>query len=163
MLICLSSCQNANESFNTDLQEQVSDSLEKLATDFLESWEPPFYPDKALNLFTQSNDFYLVIDGIKLETFKEWKDGVPNFMADDDYFFKSYKHEIQDIRTVVLSSESGVVTITYIWDNISRKDNIHKRIDGAATLICRLEEAGWKIVHYHGSHGEEEIIESSTK
>lgn len=159
ILMCSASCQYTNKDLNDDQQDQVSDSLEKLATDFLKSWEPPFKPDKALSLFTQTDDFYLVIDGFKTETFKEWKEGVPNYMADDDYYFKSYKHEIHDIRTVVLSPESGVVTITYVWDNISRKDDMHKRIDGAITLSCRLEESGWKIVHYHGSHGDEEIID----
>jgi hypothetical protein len=159
ILICLSSCQSTDESLSIEKQEHISNTLKTLAIDFLSSWEPPFNPDKALMLFTQSEDFHLVIDGLITTTFKEWKDGVPNYMADDDYFFKSYKHEIKDIRTVVLSPNSGVVTIIYIWDSISRKDGIHKRVDGAFTLACRKEKVGWKIVHYHGSHGDERIVE----
>ncbi|MCF8364502.1 MAG: nuclear transport factor 2 family protein [Bacteroidales bacterium] len=159
ILVCLSSCQTTDKNFDNDAQEQISDSLKTVAIHFLRSWEPPFNPDKAINLFTQSKDFHLVIDGFTTKTFEEWKDGVPNYMADDDSFFKSYKHEIKDIRTVVLSPESGVVTITYIWDNISSKDDTHKRVDGAITLTCRQEKDGWKIVHYHGSHGDERIVE----
>ena len=163
MIIAISiyscNCQTTDDSFNKDVQEQVSDSLETIAIDFLRSWEPPFNADKALNLFTQSNDFHLVIDGFITNTFEEWKNGVPNYMSDDDYFFKSYKHEIKDIRTVVLSPKSGVVTITYVWESISRQDDIHKRVDGAITLTCREEKAGWKIVHYHGSHGEDRIVD----
>jgi hypothetical protein len=157
--ISLCSCQTADKSMSSEVQAQVSDTLKTIAVDFLRSWEPPFHPDKALSLFTQSKDFHLVIDGFPTNTFKEWKEGVPNYMADDNYFFKSYKHEIKDIRTVVLSPKSGVVTIIYIWDNISKKDDTHNRVDGAITLTCRQEADGWKIVHYHGSHGEERIVE----
>ncbi len=151
------SCQNRNQDTILSNETQISDSLRSVAISFLKSWEPPFNSERALSLFTQTDDFYLVIDGLEIDSYNEWADGVPNFMSDDDYFFKSYKHEIKDIETVALSPYSGVVTITYIWDNIS-KDNVHRRTDGAATLTCRFEDKKWKIVHYHGSHGEEQII-----
>ena len=156
-LILFSSCQTVNQEQEASIEGQISDSLRNIAISFIQSWEPPFNPEKAVSLFTQSDDFYLVIDGYETSSFKEWEDGVPNYMADDNFFFKSYKHEIKNMKTVTLSPESGVITITYIWDNIS-KDDIHKRIDGAITLTCRLEDEKWKIVHYHGSHGEEQII-----
>jgi len=66
------SCQTPDENFNIDAQEQISDSLKTLAIDFLRSWEPPFNPDKALRLFTKSEDFHLVIDGFPIKTFKEF-------------------------------------------------------------------------------------------
>jgi hypothetical protein len=138
-------------------EQQISDTLKKIAIDFLRSWEPPFNANQALKLFTQSDDFHLVIDGINIDTYSKWAKGVPNFMADDNTFFKSYKHEIKELKTTALSPESGVVTITYIWDNISI-DDIHKRTDGSATFACRQEMSGWKIVQYHGSHGNEVIV-----
>lgn len=156
--IFLSGCQSNNPEFNEITEKQMSESIEQVAIDFLHSWEPPFDAKKALSLFTKTKDFYLVIDGFVTGTYSEWADGVPNYMADDNYFFKSYKHEIGDIKTVLLSPTSGVVTITYVWDNISKED-LHKRVDGAITLVCRKEGNKWKIVHYHGSHGEEKIIE----
>jgi hypothetical protein len=122
------------------------------------SWEPPFYPDSALALFTQTEDFSLVIDGYYIGSYREWAEGVPNFMSDDDYFFTSYKHEVQEIRSVPLSPESGVVTIVYVWDHVDR-DGIHGRTDGRATMACRKEADGWKIVHYHGSHHEMPEVE----
>ena len=151
------SCQSRNQDSIESNETQISDSLRSVAIRFLKSWEPPFNPERALSLFTQTDDFYLVIDGIEIDSYNKWAEGVPDFMADDDYFFKSYTHEIKDMETVRLSPCSGVVTITYIWDNIS-KDDIHRRTDGAATLTCRFEDNTWKIVHYHGSHGEEQII-----
>ena len=154
----LSSCQKKTDQLSSVQEQQISDTLKKIAIDFLRSWEPPFNSDQALNLFTQSEDFHLVIDGINIDTYSKWANGVPNFMADDYTFFKSYKHEIKEIKTTVLSPESGVVTITYIWDNIS-KDDIHKRTDGSITFTCRQEKIGWKIVQYHGSHGNEVIVD----
>lgn len=137
--IFLSGCSTNNPGLPENVEKQVSDSLKNVAIDFLRSWEPPFNLEKALSLFTQSDDFYLVIDGFETGSYSEWAEGVPNYMADDNYFFKSYKHEIKDIRTVMLSPNSGVVTITYVWDNLS-KDDIHKKVDGAITLACRIED-----------------------
>lgn len=71
--------------------------------------------------------------------------------------YHSYRHEVQYIKTVVLSPHSGVVTIVYIWDSIS-KDGVRERTPGAITLTCRKENEAWKIVHYHGSHAESEVI-----
>ena len=58
---------------------------------------------------------------------------------DDNYFFESDKHEIKNIETVVQSRKSGVVTIVYIWDSVS-KQGIHERTPGVITLTCREEE-----------------------
>jgi hypothetical protein len=131
--------------------------LETIAKDFLKSWEPPFNPEGAVALFTQSDDFHLIIDGYEISDYESWARNVPNFMADDNYFFKSYTHEIKYIQTVVFSAKSGVVTIVYIWDSIS-KEGVHERTPGAITLACREEENDWKIVHYHGSHDDPQII-----
>ena len=155
--ICFSCCQTKEPNSVKNIEKQISESLKNVAIEFLRSWEPPFHSEKALSLFTQSDDFYLVIDGFETSSYSEWAEGVPDYMADDNYFFKSYKHEIKDIKTVMLSHNSGVVTVTYVWDNIS-KDNNHKKVDGAITLACRKEDNKWKIVHYHGSHGKESII-----
>jgi len=64
---------------------------------------------------------------------------------------------INNLRTVVLSPESGVVTVVYIWDSVSR-EAVHERTPGALTIACRKEKDGWKIVHYHGSHDDPEVI-----
>ena len=45
------------------LQESIKSKLEGIALDFLKSWEPPYDPDAALALFTQREDFHLVIGG----------------------------------------------------------------------------------------------------
>ena len=139
------------------IQESITIKLTDIALEFLKSWEPPFDPDAAIALFTQGEDFHLVIDGYVIDNYQDWAKNVPNFMSDDDYFFASYKHEVKNIETVVLSPQSGAVTVVYIWDSIS-KEGIHERTPGAATLTCRKENEAWKIVHYHGSHDEPKII-----
>ena len=78
-------------------------------------------------------------------------------MAHEEEFYSSYTHEVEYIESVVLSPQSGVVTIVYIWDSIS-KEGVHERTPGAYTLTCREEADSWKIVHYHGSHGEPDVI-----
>lgn len=151
-------CRQPSSKLTPGGKQEISDTLGNMAVSFLRSWEPPFHPEQALKLFTRTTDFNLVIDGLPIDNYQEWETGVPNFMSDDNYFFKSYRHEIDTIRTVVLSPESGVVTIIYTWDNVTR-EGVHNRVPGAITLTCRKEPAGWKIVHYHGSHGDEEVVE----
>ncbi len=158
VVLLFTACQKSATVLSEELKTEVSDTLEAIAVEFLRSWEPPFHPDKALELFTQSEDFCLIIDGLPIKEYTEWAKGVPNFMSDDDYFFKSYTHDIKDVRTVVLSPDAGVVTIIYVWDSISN-DEVHANTDGAITLTCRRENEGWKIVHYHGSHDTEKVIE----
>jgi hypothetical protein len=140
------------------LQESIKSKLESIALTFLRSWEPPYDPDAALALFTQREDFHLVISGdYTADNYLEWTEAVPRSMAHEVEFYNSYKHEVKYIETVVLSPQSGVVTIIYIWDSIS-KEGVHERTPGAITLTCRKENEAWKIVHYHGSHGEPEVI-----
>lgn len=152
------SCQQRETVLSEELKTEITGTLKAIAVEFLRSWEPPFYPEKALKLFTQSDDFCLIIDGLPIKEYAEWAKGVPNFMSDDDYFFKSYKHDIKDIRTVVLSPDVGVVTIIYVWDSVTTED-VQTNTDGAITLTCRKEDEGWKIVHYHGSHNTGKVIE----
>ena len=140
------------------LQESITIKLESIALEFLKSWEPPYNPDAALALFTQQEDFHLVISGgYKCDNYMEWIDAVHSSMHHEKEFYDSYKHEVKYIETVVLSPQSGVVTIVYIWDSIS-KEGVHERTPGAITLTCRKENEAWKIVHYHGSHAESEVI-----
>jgi len=141
-----------------ELQESITSKLESIALGFLKSWEPPYDPDAALALFTEKEDFHLVIDGgYTCDNYMEWTEAVPNSMSHEEEFYDSYKHEVKYIETVVLSPQSGVVTIVYIWDSIS-KEGVHELTPGAATLTCRKEKDDWKIVHYHGSHDEPEVI-----
>ena len=140
------------------LQDSITIKLESIALNFLKSWEPPYDPDAALALFTQKEDFHLVIGGgYTCDNYMEWTEAVPNSMAHEEEFYDSYKHEVKYIETVVLSPQSGVVTIVYIWDSIS-KEGVHERTPGAFTLACRKEKNDWKIVHYHGSHDDSEVV-----
>ena len=142
-----------------ELQESIKSKLEGIALDFLKSWEPPYDPDAALALFTQREDFHLVIGGgYTCDNYLEWTEAVPRSMSHEEEFYESYKHEVKYIETVVLSPQSGVVTIVYIWDSIS-KEGVHERTPGAITMSCRKENEAWKIVHYHGSHDEPEVID----
>ena len=160
--IVLSGCdthmnQEAAE-VSVELQESITSKLERLALDFLRSWEPPYDPDAALALFTQKEDFHVVIGGgYTCDNYLEWTEAVPSSMAHEVEFYDSYKHEVKYIETVVLSPQSGVLTIVYIWDSIS-KEGVHERTPGAFTITCRKENEAWKIVHYHGSHDEPEVI-----
>ena len=157
-LLLLSNCQSRKDMLTKDQEQEITDTLKSIATGFLSSWEPPFYPERALKLFTQTEDFCLIIDGFLIDNYSKWAEGVPNFMADDVNNFNSYKHEIKEIKTVVLNKNAGVVTIIYIWDSIT-KEGIRRKTDGAFSLTCRCEENGWRIIHYHGSHGDDQIVE----
>lgn len=157
-LLLFSNCQSRKDILTKGQEQEITDTLKAIATGFLKSWEPPFYPERALQLFTQTEDFCLIIDGLLIENYSEWAEGVPNYMADDNYFFSSYKHEIKEIRTVVLSRDAGVVTIIYVWDSVT-KEGVHRKTNGAITLTCRREDHGWRIIHYHGSHDEDRIVE----
>jgi len=126
LFILLSGCKQPGSVDQTEVsievKEAITKKLEGIAMEFLKSWEPPFDPDGALALFTQGADFHLIIDGYVISNYEDWARNVPNFMSDDNYFFESYKHDIKNIETVVLSPKSGVVTIVYTWDTHPRSN-----------------------------------------
>ncbi|MCF8369611.1 MAG: nuclear transport factor 2 family protein [Bacteroidales bacterium] len=159
-LILLCSCNHLIPKDSPEVLEHdaIKKNLETIATEFLRSWEPPFNPEKALSLFTETEDFHLISDGHETSDYVDWAHLVPKWMAYDEHAYSSYIHEIKNIETVVLSPKSGVVTIVYMWDSIT-KEGVHARIAGAITLTCRDEDGVWKIVHYHGSHYEPEPVE----
>lgn len=158
LLGCNSQSDQNNSEISVSLQDSISSKLEGIALDFLKSWEPPYDPDAALALFTQKEDFHVVIGGsYTCDSYAEWTEAVPRSMYHEQEFYSSYSHDVKYIETVVLSPESGVVTIVYIWDSIS-KEGVHERTPGAFTITCRKENEAWKIVHYHGSHDEPEVI-----
>ncbi|MGW8317027.1 MAG: hypothetical protein ACWGNV_15630, partial [Bacteroidales bacterium] len=52
--------QNSAAPMTEETKAEVSEALENIVLSFLRSWEPPFYPDSALALFTRTEDFSLV-------------------------------------------------------------------------------------------------------
>ena len=162
ILAFLLQCSNAkDENFNLQNNSNLalSDSLKNVALDFLKSWEPPFDSKMALDLFSNSSDFVLVIDGMYNNKYEDWASNIDNYMEHDRIHYKLYKHIIKDVRTVLLSPTVGVVTIVYVWEYV-QNDGKHYKADGAITFVCRIENEKWKIVHYHGSHDNEILIDT---
>jgi len=52
--------------------------------------------------------------------------------------YLSYRHQIEDVRIVVLSKNSGVISVIYSWE-YTKKDNIKYCTHGAITMVCRIE------------------------
>ena len=162
ILIFLLQCSNAkDESFNKHNNSDLalSDSLKNVALAFLKSWEPPFDSKKALDPFSNSSDFVLIIDGIYINKYEDWASNIDNYIEHDRTHYKMYKHIIKDARTVLLSPTAGVVTIVYVWEYV-QNDGKHYKADAAITFVCRIEKEEWKIVHYHGSHDNEILIDT---
>jgi hypothetical protein len=142
-----------------ETENAIEETLEKMAIENLKSWEPPFHEDLFLDLFTQSEDLFVVLDGFSINNYQRWKNVVIKSMqADRDQNFKLYKHSVNEINTAVLSAKSGVVTMKYTWDYIT-KDDLHYNKDAAVTLVFRLEKENWKIIHFNVSHGKEKLVQ----
>ncbi len=139
-------------------EEAIKTELAKIAIDNLRSWEPPFYEEKMLKPFFATKDLLVVIDGIPIRGFVVWKSIVYNSMkADRESNFKKYRHIIKDIRTSILTENSGVVTVMYGWDYITKEDR-HYSVNAAVTLVFKLEKNEWKIIQFHCSHGKKKLI-----
>jgi len=154
-------CGPYQNGLTLEIEEEIKDTLEKIAVENLTSWEPPFYEEKLLKPFTHNDDFSVVIDGFPIKNYEIWKKVVYESMQEDrEKKFKQYKHVIKDIRTSVLSKNSGVVTIIYTWDYVT-KDDLHYNTNGAVTLTFKFKDDSWKIIHFHCSHGDEKLINES--
>lgn len=154
----LISCNSEKKSVNDNDILKIKTTLENLALDNLKDWEPPFNEDKFLQDFTQSSDFKFTVDGYHISDFEKWEVIVYESMEFDRVNHKHYQHNIKDIQTTVLSNNSGVVTINYIWDYITN-DNLHYNVPATVTSVYRLEDKKWKIINSHVSHGEKWLLD----
>lgn len=136
----------------------ISDSLEQIALDFIKGWEPPFEEKLSLKPFTQSQDFSVVIDANYIPDYETWKCGLHNSLQQEKNDKESFVHNLGDIKIVVLSPESAVLTARYDYE-YTRKNGGNFTGTGAFTMTFRLEQETWKVVHYHGSHGIERPAE----
>jgi hypothetical protein len=150
---------HSEDKLSTETENAIKETLEKMAIENLKSWEPPFHEDIFLGPFTHSQDLFVVLDGFSIKDYQKWKNVVIESMqAERDQNFKLYKHIVNDINTAVLSSNSGVVTMKYTWDYIT-KDDLHYNTDAVVTLVFKLEKENWEIIHFNVSHGKEELIQ----
>lgn len=141
-------------------KEKISSQLKSIALENLKSWEPPFYENKFLKQFTQSDDLLIVINDFTIKNYAKWEDIVYESMKDDrKQQFKMYKHIIHEVNVAVLSASSGVVTTSYTWDYITN-ENFHFNVKAKATLVFRKNNEHWEIVHFIVSHQKEKQISS---
>ena len=154
----LASCNTDKKSVTDKDILKIKMTLENLALDNLKYWEPPFNEDKFLQDFTQSIDFKFTVDGYHINDFEKWETIVYESMEFDRVNHKQYKHRIKDIQTTVLSINSGIVTINYIWDYITN-DDLHYKVPATVTSVYRFEDKDWKIINSHVSHGEKRLLD----
>ena len=154
----LLSCERTTEKSFDKKNISVSDSLENIAIKYLKSWEPPFDPNGSLKLFSETKDFSLISDGFYIPNIEKWKIVTFNSMEHEDEEHLNYSHEIEEIRSTILDENSGVISVIYTWHG-TKKDSSQYFNKGAITLVCRKEDDNWKIVHYHGSHQDDKLVE----
>ena len=153
----LTACAFDSSSMSEKDMLQIKSTLENLALDNLKDWEPPFHEDRFLQDFTQSNDFRFTVDGFHVNDYEKWKTIVYESMDYDRLNHKHYKHDIIDIQTIVLSINSGIVTVNYIWDYITN-DDLHYNTPATVTAVYRFEDNNWRIMNTHVSHGENRLL-----
>lgn len=130
----LTDCAIDNSSMSEKDILQIKSTLENLALDNLKDWEPPFQEEMFLQDFSQSDDFRFTVDGFHVNDYEKWRTIVYESMDYDRLNHKHYKHDIIDIQTVVLSLNSGIVTINYIWDYITNNDS-HYNTSAIVTAV----------------------------
>ena len=145
----LTSCNSDKKPISDNDILKIKTTLENRALDNLKDWEPPFNEDKFLQDFTQSVDFKFTVDGYHINDFQKWKSIVYESMEFD---------RVNHIQTTVLSINSGIVTVNYIWDYITN-DDLHYIVPATVTSVYRFEDKDWRIVNSHVSHGEKRLLE----
>ena len=159
-VLFFASCASLNNNLSSENETAIQSELRNIAVENLRSWEPPFYEEKFLNDFSQSKDLLVVIDKFVIKGFEKWKNiAVESMQEEREQGYKMYKHNIDDINVSVLSKNSGVVTIIYTWDYITKK-NLHFNVKATAVLVFKKVNENWKIINLIVSHGDKEQIKS---
>ena len=158
ILYLFASCAPEKDELQPNIENKIKVTLEKLAIENLKSWEPPFHEEKFLNAFTHDDDLLVILDGFTITNYERWKNVVfESMQADRVQKYKMYRHIVNDIYTAVLSSNAGVVTMSYTWDYLIN-DDLHYNTEATATLVFKLEKENWKIIQFVVYHGKEILI-----
>ena len=161
LIICLSSfisaCVNTPGNLSEDIKQEIKVTLEKLASDNLKAWEPPFNEEKFLEFFTRRDDFSFAVDGFHVTNYEDWVGIVYESMEEDRKNHKDYRDVIHNIETEVINEDYGFVTIDYVWDYTTNED-IRYNVKSIVTMLIRKEDNKWKIMNTHCSHGETQIV-----
>ena len=157
LFILLGACKSYQGELSEKEKLNVKETLEKLATNNLKAWEPPFYEEIFLDFFTQNDDFSFAVDGFHVTNYEDWVAIVYGSMEEDRKNNKEYSDIIKNIETEVINKNYGFVTIDYIWD-YTTNENINYNVNSIVTMLFRIEDNQWKIMNTHCSHGETRIV-----
>ena len=136
------------------LQQKLTGIVER----FFRAYEPQMQTEAdavgmSIEPFTQTSDFAVVIDGRDFGSFNDWVTRSPAGIKGHYSETKSSTHPISTIKFARLGDGGAVMTIFYrtYFSEANGKKGLQ---DAVVTISFREEEAGWKIVQYHGHHGE---------
>ena len=134
-------------------------ALTSLIDEFFAVYEPGRLPvttvlETSRRLFDSGPDFAMVIDAYYYPTWASREEKIPervaSSLAEGD---KEAHHRTLDERLLPLGADAAVLTRIYRYSFV---DRLGKRghQDSAITFTFIRKAKQWKVVQYHGSHGE---------
>ena len=149
------------------LDQLLKKELTQIAISFFTAYEPQNQSIEqaivmAIEPFTKTDDFIMVIDGRDLGNNQDWNNIVPKSMKRQYEEVKSATHPIETVTFIRLSDNLATLNILY-RTYYSMQNGEQGFQDAVVYMIFRKEENSWRIIQYIGSHfGKEHITQKAT-
>ena len=135
-----------------------SRALSGIVDEYWAAWEPQRISEKGLveisdRIFEHGPTFSMVVDAVFYPSWAVRAPKIPTFVAQTKAEDKEGAHKTLDERVLPLGRDAASLTrvYRYTFTEVTGKRGHH---DSAATFVFVRSNGNWKIVQYHGSHGQ---------
>jgi ketosteroid isomerase-like protein len=133
-------------------------ALSSLVDEYMAAWEPQRISEKGMQeiserIFDHGSDFAMVVDATYYPSWAVRSPKIPTLVAQTKAEEKEGTHRTIEDRILPLGRDAAALTRVYRY-TFTDQAGKHGHQDSAVTLVFRRSGRDWKIVQYHGSHGQ---------
>lgn len=139
----------------------LRDLLIAITLEMFSGWEPQRGSAaeaiaRASRHFVEDSSFATMIDATYRGVYRVWAERMQVSIPQTFRDYRSQQHHVTTARLLPLGPEAAVLTVVYHVD-FERADGRRGTTTSGPTLAFVRRSTGWKIAHYHGSHGAEVV------
>ena len=137
----------------------LRDTLVHIVLDMYAGWEPQSGTlesaiARGRRYFVTDSTFAMVIDTIYRSAYEQWAARTAVSIPNTYQEYREQHHHVRTAKVLPVGDSAAALTMTYCVDFVKRDGTKGVANSGVTLVFVRLPQ-GWRIAHYHGSHGPE--------
>ena len=138
----------------------LRDTLIAIVLDMYAGWAPQAGTlesaiPRSRKYFVRDSTFAMIIDTTYRSAYEQWEArtavSIPRAHAD----YREQRPYITNAKVLAIGDRAAVLTLTYCEEFVKRDGSTGLLVNSGATVAFVRQPEGWRIAHYHGTHGPE--------